>query len=77
MVKVYFVLLYVFSNVMLFKDIFIKYRILYNNNKCVFLYFFLLKPCSGTTTVPGDILDNDCDGLIDEELEDGIGQYVI
>ncbi|XP_071138817.1 IgGFc-binding protein-like [Mytilus edulis] len=28
--------------------------------------------CTLTITVPGDIIDNDCDGLIDEELQDGI-----
>ncbi|CAG2244970.1 unnamed protein product [Mytilus edulis] len=27
--------------------------------------------CSISKTVPGDIVDNDCDGLIDEELLDG------
>ncbi|XP_052083796.1 uncharacterized protein LOC127721164 [Mytilus californianus] len=27
--------------------------------------------CSISITVPGDIIDNDCDGLIDEELKDG------
>ncbi|XP_076080110.1 IgGFc-binding protein-like [Mytilus galloprovincialis] len=27
--------------------------------------------CTPTITVPGDIIDNDCDGLIDEELKDG------
>ncbi|CAG2252748.1 unnamed protein product [Mytilus edulis] len=26
--------------------------------------------CAPTITVPGDIIDNDCDGLIDEELQD-------
>ncbi|XP_069103857.1 uncharacterized protein [Argopecten irradians] len=36
-------------------------------------------PCSPSATVPGDIVDNDCDGRIDEELEnnlddDGDGQ---
>ncbi|CAC5395658.1 unnamed protein product [Mytilus coruscus] len=28
--------------------------------------------CTPSITVPGDIIDNDCDGLIDEELQDGI-----
>jgi hypothetical protein len=26
-----------------------------------------------TTTIAGDIVDNDCDGLIDEETNNGIG----
>lgn len=29
-------------------------------------------PCSTSTTVPGDGIDNDCDGRIDEELANGI-----
>ncbi|CAG2252750.1 unnamed protein product [Mytilus edulis] len=28
--------------------------------------------CTPSITVPGDIIDNDCDGLIDVELQDGI-----
>lgn len=28
-------------------------------------------------TVPGDIVDNDCDGLIDEELLDGKGNVEV
>ena len=27
--------------------------------------------CKLTATVPGDTLDNDCDGRIDEEIRDG------
>lgn len=32
--------------------------------------------CTPSITVPGDIIDNDCDGLIDEELQDGIGNDI-
>ena len=49
-------------------------------------YFFLLilnfhfpqdhTPCVITSTTANDILDNDCDGLIDEEIDNGIGKYM-
>ena len=35
-------------------------------------FFFFLKQCRRTRSRPGDGIDNDCDGKIDEELLDGI-----
>ena len=32
---------------------------------------FLGFQCRQTKAVPGDGIDNDCDGLIDEEIKDG------
>ena len=32
---------------------------------------FLLKKCRQTSAKPGDKIDNDCDGKIDEEIRDG------
>ena len=34
-----------------------------------------MQVCNLTVTTPGDFIDNDCDSLIDEELDDGIGRY--
>ncbi|XP_052098830.1 thrombospondin-1-like [Mytilus californianus] len=34
--------------------------------------YFIIKPCSTTSTVAGDIVDNDCDGWLDEETDNGI-----
>ncbi|KAK3745451.1 hypothetical protein RRG08_000666, partial [Elysia crispata] len=33
------------------------------------------RPCVPSSPREGDILDNDCDGQIDEELENGIGRH--
>lgn len=34
--------------------------------------------CVGSTSIiPGDIVDNDCDGRVDEELANGIGKYFL
>lgn len=38
-------------------------------------FFSFSKPCSPTTPVAGDTVDNDCDGLVDEEALDNIGTY--
>ena len=37
----------------------------------------MFQPCVPSMPVPGDGIDNDCDGRIDEELEDSIGNIVI
>ena len=43
--------------------------------KCFYRYCFSLQPCINTSTVAGDGEDNDCDGWIDEETNNGIGLY--
>lgn len=35
---------------------------------------FQFQNCTPSNTLPGDIIDNDCDGSIDEELRDGKGK---
>ena len=32
---------------------------------------FMMLQCENTDTTPGDSIDNDCDGKIDEEIKDG------
>ena len=41
------------------------------NDCCVCVF---VKACSTVPTVAGDIVDNDCDGLVDEEILNGIGE---
>ena len=42
---------------------------------CVWL---AVQECSGNVLpVPGDIIDNDCDGKIDEEAFNGIGEFLL
>ena len=37
-----------------------------------------VQECSGNVLpVPGDIIDNDCDGKIDEETFNGIGEFLL
>ena len=36
------------------------------------IYLIVFIQCKRTRTKPGDGLDNDCDGRIDEEIADGI-----
>ena len=45
----------------------------------IFICFNWYQPCNETTTIAGDIVDNDCDGLIDEETNNGIGMlhYIV
>ena len=37
------------------------------------LHNLISQPCSNTSTTAGDGEDNDCDGWIDEETDNGIG----
>ena len=34
--------------------------------------FFIVLQCAATKTVPGDRVDNDCDGVIDEEIKNNL-----
>lgn len=38
---------------------------------------YSIQMCNTSMTVPGDIVDNDCDGFIDEELLDGKGNIYL
>ena len=44
------------------------------NDCCVCVF---VKACSTVPTVAGDIVDNDCDGLVDEEILNGIGELFV
>ena len=35
------------------------------------MFFHLHIKCENTETSPGDDIDNDCDGQVDEEVKDG------
>ena len=41
------------------------------SNKCQHYYNHLIFQCTLSETKPGDAIDNDCDGNIDEEIRDG------
>lgn len=43
----------------------------------VWYVFFCYQLCSIFVIVVGDIVDNDCDGWIDEEENNGIGNVII
>ena len=45
-----------------------RYAILGNTG---FIYFPCGSQCRQTKAVPGDGIDNDCDGNVDEEVKDG------
>ena len=63
----------------------IELGILYNQSKHEYCFsvtyvtvpYSIYQPCSNTSTTAGDGEDNDCDGWIDEETDNGIGNEIL